>query len=173
MRKLLLLLVLTCVAGFAGGASKAHAGTPSCPVDEYGNCMPDYGSGGAPTVDSSSNSGWDFTCRGWQYYVVWKLHRGTWPYYQDLYLHTRWCGTGTGGVINSHGSWVTTGSFLCSSHDPYTYAVSGGNGYTQVTKQGGAYFDCPTPYPWITYHFHRWMQIRYYPGGGSTPIAWG
>jgi hypothetical protein len=127
--------------------------------------------GGDPFGDGSDLFG-NARCNGNQYSRTWHLHRGTWPYQQDLYLHALWCGYPAGAVTYVH-TWVTTNSYLCSASGNYTNIVSGGVGYGSVTVEGGTYFACPTSVPWWTIHRHRWMQIQYYGGGGNFARHWG
>jgi hypothetical protein len=145
---------------------------PTCVVEgDSGQCSPDYDSGGAVALDESSALGFDANCSGSRYSQVWHLHRGTWPYNQETYLHVTWCGRA--GTITYRNMWTTHNGNLCSGSGDYANVVSGGVGYGQITIEGGAYFACPTAIPWVTLHKHRWMQVRFYPDGRSTAVAWG
>ncbi len=148
---------------------------PNCVVEgDSGECSPDYDSGGAVARDESSSLGFDASCSGSRYRQVWHLHRGTWPYNQETYLHVTWCGKGgRAGTIRYRTMWTTHNGNLCSGSGDYANVVSGGVGYSQITIEGGAYFACPTAIPWVTIHKHRWMQIRFFPDGYSTAVAWG
>jgi len=150
------------------------APAPDCPVDDYGQCVADYDSGGDAALESASDLGYDSSCSGARYNQVWHLHRGTWPYNQETYLHVSWCGKGgRSGTITYRNMWTTHNGNLCSGYGDYANVVSGGVGYSQITIEGGAYFSCPTTIPWVTIHKHRWMQIRFFPDGSSRAIAWG
>jgi hypothetical protein len=145
---------------------------PTCVVDgDSGQCSPDYDSGGGVVLDDSSSLGFDASCSGYRYGQVWHLHRGTWPYNQETYLHVTWCGRA--GTITYRNMWTTHNGNLCFGSGDYANVVSGGVGYGQITIEGGAYFACPTAIPWVTLHKHRWMQVRFYADGRSTAVAWG
>jgi hypothetical protein len=174
MRKLLTLSVIAATAAAVAllvSASTAKAVAIPCPVDDNGQCIADYDSGGAAGLDSSGSLGFDAACAGTRYNAVWHLFRGTWPYGQKIYLHSSWCGKA--GAITYWSAWTSHNTDLCSGSGDYANLISGGRGYGQVTIEGGAYFSCPTTVPWLTIHKHRWMQIRFFPGGSSTAIAWG
>ncbi len=156
----------------AGEVSGDELLVPTCVVEgDSGQCSPDYDSGGAVGLDESSSLGFDASCSGSRYRQVWHLHRGTWPYNQETYLHVTWCGRA--GTITYRNMWTTHNGNLCSGSGDYANVVSGGVGYGQITIEGGAYFACPTAIPWVTLHKHRWMQVRFYPDGRSTAVAWG
>jgi hypothetical protein len=174
-----LVLALAAMAMLLPGAARAagpaddYLAVPTCVVEGDG-CGSDYDSGGGVVLDDSSSLGFDATCSGSRYNQVWHLHRGTWPYNQETYLHFIWCGKGgRSGTITFRNMWTTHNGNLCSGYGDYAGVVSGGVGYSQITIEGGAYFTCPTAIPWIAIHKHRWMQIRFFPDGYSTAIAWG
>jgi hypothetical protein len=85
---------------------------------------------------------------------------GTWPYNQRVNESRYWCANRIGGQQTYRTSHVTLGGTfsLCDSHDAYGFRTTGGNGYTWTTFRSGGHFDCPSPIPWLTYHYHRWME---------------
>jgi len=175
-----LVLALAALAMLLPGAARSagmaddYPAVPTCVVEGSDQCGSDYDSGGGAVLDDSSSLGFDATCSGSRYNQVWHLHRGTWPYNQETYLHVSWCGKGgRSGRITYRNMWTTHNGNLCSGYGDYANVVSGGVGYSQITIEGGAYFSCPTTIPWVTIHKHRWMQVRFFPDGYSTAIAWG
>jgi hypothetical protein len=66
-------------------------------------------------------------------------------------------------IVTMHSTW-------CSSHDPYNVRRGGGVGERYVDVEGGAYFDCPTGVPWVETHWHIWLVVRYWGGGGVQVI---
>lgn len=108
------------------------------------------------------------------YYACWndtrQQYHGTWPQEQQVYLNTLWCGS-SAGIVQTRSSYVTMHTTLCSSHDPYNARRDGGVGTRYVDVEGGAYFDCPTGIPWVQTHWHVWLVVRYWGGGGVQVIA--
>jgi hypothetical protein len=172
-----LVAVATMAAIFAVLAGTARADGPAGDTSSAGGAASDSvvidGGDGPPTMTEDSGASWDASCTGWRFRNTWKLYRGTWPQNHDVFLHTTWCGTGTGGRITYQSSYTTTGQYFCNPSDPYAVRIDGGPSFTTVTVEGGAYFSCPSGVPWLQLHYHPWMQIRYYPGGGSSYISYG
>lgn len=84
---------------------------------------------------------------------------GTWPYNQSVTQNTYWCRKN--GLLSYRSTTITTGSYFCSSHDPYEFKVAGGVGYTYVVVHRGAYFNCPTAIPWININVNDWAEWGY------------
>jgi type II secretory pathway pseudopilin PulG len=100
---------------------------------------------------------------------------GTWPYEQNVHLHTNWCGSGTassGGYITYWSSYVTTSSTICSASNTYHYKMWGGVGSTYVAVEGGSYFSCQIAPLW-SIHNHVYIQMQYGPGGGIWVLGGG
>jgi hypothetical protein len=95
-----------------------------------------------------------------------------WPYDRHVYQHTYWCGYWA-GALTYRSTYTTANSPLCGVHDIYNYRVSGGMGYSSVYVESGAYFDCPTPVPWITVHYRDWERVWYNTQGGAWILDWG
>jgi hypothetical protein len=154
----------SCTNSVSSDADPGDLETPQCGGDSVD---------GPPTMIEDAGATWDASCTGWRFRNTWRLYRGTWPQNHDVFLHTTWCGTGTGGRITYQSSYTTTGQYFCNPSLPYATRIDGGPGFTTVTVEGGAYFACPSGIPWIQLHYHPWLQVRYYPGGGSNYVAYG
>jgi hypothetical protein len=96
---------------------------------------------------------------------------GTWPYDQHVYDHTYWCAV-YGSYITYRSTNVTHGSNLCSGSGDYSFRISGGVGYSSVTIEAGAYFNCPTTIPWININRHDWLHDKYTAWGGISAVDW-
>ena len=86
---------------------------------------------------------------------------GTWPYQQRVNENRYWCATGYGGSQTYRTSHVTLGGgggSLCDHSGAYGFRTTGGNGYTWTTVRSGGHFACPTPIPWVTLHYDRWVE---------------
>ena len=100
--------------------------------------------------------------------VRWGL---SWPFFQYVYAHDYWCAPALGAGLSYRSTYVTLDGVYCSSHDPYSYRVAGGLGYTTVEYVAGGYFDCPSDIPWITWHYNRWHQDELSTWGGAWVVS--
>jgi hypothetical protein len=80
------------------------------------------------------------------------------PYRQWVREHRYWCATRYGGAQTYRASTTHPSSLLCNHSGRFEERVGGGNGYTWTTVRTGAHFACPTPIPYITYHYDRWQE---------------
>jgi hypothetical protein len=96
----------------------------------------------------------------WQNSGLW-FEWGTWPYQQRVNESRYWCANCYGCAQTYRTSHVTLGGggmTLCNSSGAYGFRTGGGNGYTWTIMRSGGHFACPSPIPYITYHYDRWME---------------
>lgn len=167
MKRLLLFILTVAVCGI--GATHV----PAAKADGYTEAqLQALASTPSPAYDDSMSLG--TPAYSPDYWRCWddvrEQYHGTWPQEQATDLHTHWCGSGPDGNVMTRSSYVTMHSTWCSAHDPYERRVGGGVGTRYVDVRAGAYFDCPMA-PWISTHWHIWLVVRYWGGGGVQVIA--
>jgi hypothetical protein len=130
---------------------------------------PDFDAGGAPAGGQLRELlGTDRNCTH-SYTRDWTLYRGSHIWHNDTTLHVTWCGSGTGGIIQRHSAFVTGNARggVCSSSNAQAHVVGGGNGQNHVDIRGDLDWSCSVPRWGLTNNWHRYLTIRFYPGGGS------
>jgi len=131
-----------------------------------------YLGSGTNTISNTANT---YAVAGQCYLETATESFGTWPYEQNVHLHTNWCGTGpasSGGHITYWSAYTTTTSQICSANDTYKQKMYGGVGSTYVAIEGGSYFSCQVAPLWSVHH-HTYVQMKYGPGGGIFILGGG
>jgi hypothetical protein len=100
--------------------------------------------------------------------VRWGL---VYPFYQWVHAIDYWCSYGLGGPMTYRSTQVSLDGQYCSWHDPYSFWLAGGTGYTTVQYRAGGNFDCNSSVPFVTWHYNRWHNDQLTTWGGAWVTA--
>src|SRR5262245_3463602 len=173
MKYLIIMAVL--VAALAGIPSASATTMPSGLSADQQLAWNEATTAGSLVSDNVSSTANVYAVAGKCYLETATESFGTWPYEQNVHLHTNWCGTGPadkGGHITYWSSYTTTTSQICDPNDTYKQKMWGGVGSTYVAVEGGSYFSCQVAPLW-TLHHHTYIQMKYGPGGGIFVLGGG
>jgi hypothetical protein len=120
--------------------------SPSCTVDEYGNCISDTSESWEEEADWADGTlgYYDYSAKHC-FFATAEASWGTWPYQQTLSNDTYWCSMYY-QYVSYRFTHIRLGSSLCTKSGAFSYRIGGGIGQSLVWVRAGGSFSCGIPY---------------------------
>lgn len=157
--------------GFADAQPEAADPAPDCVViDDAGHCAPP---GYLDPNSHSTTTEPEFTLadgrRCYRGNDSW--HRGSLGFGRDLAIHATWCSnSGRSRLVSFSYGYEVPHQWLCSPGNVNVYTVSGGIGYSWVTKHYEVNYTCQLPFGWFSDRI--WFEVRYGTHGVHYMVRW-
>jgi hypothetical protein len=176
MRFLLLAIIAALCVGISGAGSSQAVPMPSCVViDDSGHCAPPGAYDPGPVVSSDNGATWD-AADGRHCYQTGqngdRWYRGSLTYGRGLTIRAQWCANpGQSALVSFAYQPEFPHQTSCSPSNFASSIVSGGIGYSWVTRHYEVNYHCQTIWP-FGFSDRVWFNVRYGTYGAHYFVDW-